>query len=197
LPSQFGGGIWFDSSDQLFKMWYMGGYTQHLCLTTSTDGIHWTRPELDVVNGTNIVLRRGAPESNSLLMDLNESDPAKRFKYVYFQPVGSLGLVVGDHLYFYVSARQGDPELTDATEWIHDANVTSGLAVMRRDGFASTGTIDESKTLTTRQLRFNRKHLFVNVDAPESELQAEALGSDRLAASVDRGVAAAQRGQSP
>ena len=364
VAAPFSGGVWFDPKDELFKMWYMGGYTRHLCLATSTDGIQWTRPELDVVKGTNIVLRRGAPESNSLLMDLNEPDPAKRFKYVYFQaggtpawamtyrhspdgvhwsepqwrsgqcgdrtavffnpfrkkyvflirakanssgrakrywetndlndeasvkwpgegtataltplwvrsalgkdftrpeisdmpqlyhldamayesvvvglfavhrgrfamrsdgrpvepgrpkcnelmvgysrdgfhwhrpeydtflgvsetrgswrwgnvqPVGSLGLVVGDHIYFYVSARRGDPELTNATEWIHDANVSTGLAVMRRDGFASMDAGDETKTLTTRPVRFKGKHLFVNVDAPEGELRVEVLDRD-------------------
>jgi hypothetical protein len=62
-------------------MWYMGGYIEHLCLAESDDGIHWTKPELDVVPGTNIVIRNGATESNSLLMDLQEPDPQRRFKY--------------------------------------------------------------------------------------------------------------------
>ena len=89
FAAPFSGGVWFDPQDARFKMWYMGGYTGHLCLATSQDGIHWQRPNLDVVKGTNIVLRRGAPESNSLLMDLHERDPAKRFKYFYFQPGGT------------------------------------------------------------------------------------------------------------
>ena len=344
-------------------MWYMGGYTRHLCLATSKDGIRWTRPKLDVVKGTNIVLNRGAPESNSVLMDLHEPDPTKRFKYFYFQaggspswalmyrhspdgvhwsepkwrsghcgdrttvfynpfrkkhvflirakanrsgrakrywetgdvndadsvkwpgegtnraltplwvradlgrdftrpeisdmpqlyhldampyesvviglfaihrgrfalrsdgrpvqpgrpkcneltigysrdgfhwhrpehktflgvserrgswrwgniqPVGSLGLVVGDHIYFYVSARRGDPQQTNATEWIHDANASTGLAIMRRDGFASMDAVGktETGTLTTRPVRFRGEHLFVNVDAPHGEVRVEVL----------------------
>lgn len=364
VAAPFSGGVWFDPEDRLFKMWYMGGYTRHLCLATSTDGVHWSRPELDVVKGTNIVISRGAPESNSVLMDLNATDPARRFKLVYFkaggtpawamqyrhsadgihwsepnwrsgpcgdrstvfynpfrrkhvfliratanrsgrakrywetddiddtasvqwpgdgnakslaplwvraalggdftrpeisdmpqlyhldamayesvivglfaihrgrfamrsdgrpitpgrpkcneltvgytrdgfhwhrpeydtflgvsetrgswrwgnvQPVGSLGLVVGDNIYFYVSARRGDPELTNETEWIHDANVSTGLAVLRRDGFASMDAESNLKTLTTRPVRFGGRHLFVNVDAAEGELRVEALDRD-------------------
>lgn len=364
FAAPFSGGVWFDPKDKNFKMWYMGGYTQHLCLATSKDGIRWTKPDLGVVKGTNIVLRRGAPESNSVLMDLNETDPAKRFKYVYFQaggtpawammyrhspdgihwsnpkwrsgpcgdrttvfynpfrkkyvflirasanqsgrakrywetsdlndaasvkwpgegaakalsplwvrsalgkdftrpeisdmpqlyhldamayesvvvglfaihrgrfamhsdgrpiqpgrpkcnelmvgysrdgfhwhrpeyetflgvsekrgswrwgnvqPVGSLGLVVGDHIYFYVSARQGDPNLTNATKWIHDANVTTGLAVLRRDGFASMNADNNTKTLTTRPLKFSGQNMFVNIDASQGEMQVEVLDNN-------------------
>jgi len=77
----YSGGVWYDPQRQKFRMWYMGGYIEHLCLAESDDGIHWTKPELDVRPGTNIVLWRGATESNSLLMDLNEPDPKRRFKY--------------------------------------------------------------------------------------------------------------------
>lgn len=361
FAAPYSGGVWFDPQDSLFKMWYMGGYTRHLCLATSTDGIHWDRPDLDVVDGTNIVLRGGAPESNSVLMDLHEPDPQRRFKYLYFQaggqpawamnyrysadgihwsdpqwrssqcgdrttvffnpfrkkyvflirakanqsgrakrywetddlndaesvrwpgtganqaltplwvrsalgrdftrpeisdmpqlyqldamayeslivglfaihrgrysmrsdgrpiqpgrpkcnelmvgysrdgfhwyrpdmstflgvseqrgswrwgniqPVGSLGLVVGDNLHFYVSARQGDPDLTNQSEWIHDANASTGLAVLRRDGFASMDADSESRTLTTRTVQFTGTHLFVNADVPDGELRVEVL----------------------
>lgn len=77
----YSGGVWYDPQRKKFRLWYMGGYIEHLCLAESDDGIHWTKPELDVRPGTNIVLWRGATESNSLLMDLNEPDPQRRFKY--------------------------------------------------------------------------------------------------------------------
>jgi len=77
----YSGGVWYDPQRKKFRMWYMGGYIEHLCLAESDDGIHWTKPQLDVRPGTNIVLWRGATESNSLLMDLAEPDPMKRFKY--------------------------------------------------------------------------------------------------------------------
>lgn len=77
----YSGGVWYDPQRKKFRMWYMGGYIEHLCLAESDDGITWTKPELDVREGSNIVLWRGATESNSLLMDLNEPDPNRRFKY--------------------------------------------------------------------------------------------------------------------
>ena len=77
----YSGGVWFDPARRKFRMWYMGGYIEHLCLAESEDGITWTKPNLDVKPNTNIVLWKGASESNSLLMDLNERNPERRFKY--------------------------------------------------------------------------------------------------------------------
>ena len=77
----YSGGVWYDPEVKKFRMWYMGGYIEHLCLAESDDGIHWTKPEFDVRSGTNIVVWRGATESNSLLMDLNAADRNRRFKY--------------------------------------------------------------------------------------------------------------------
>ena len=39
----FSGGVWYDSQDKLFKMWYIGGYIKYSCYATSTDGIHWDK----------------------------------------------------------------------------------------------------------------------------------------------------------
>ena len=77
--------------------------------------------------------------------------------------------VVGDKLYFYVGAASGriTPPHADP------ANV--GLAILRRDGFASMDAGQEEGRLTTRKLKFSGKHLFVNVDAPQGRLIAEVL----------------------
>ena len=50
-----------------------------------------------------------------------------------------------------------------------------GLAILRRDGFASMDAGDTEGTLTTRPLRFRGKHLFVNVDSKDGELLAEVV----------------------
>src|SRR5436190_2122786 len=55
------------------------------------------------------------------------------------------------------------------------ASRTTGLAVLRRDGFASMDAGDRGGTLTTRPVRFKGKHLFVNLDAPKGELRVEVL----------------------
>jgi hypothetical protein len=74
----FSDGVFFDPKDRVFKMWYMGGYNESTCYATSTDGIHWNRPALDS-KGTNIVIA-GHRDSSTAWMDLNETDPSRRYK---------------------------------------------------------------------------------------------------------------------
>jgi hypothetical protein len=83
----FSDGVWYDPADKLFKAWYMGGYCMATCYATSTDGIHWTKPSLDVEPGTNIVqkLRR---DSTIVWLDQHESDPQKQYKLFVIVPAG-------------------------------------------------------------------------------------------------------------
>lgn len=75
----FGGGVWYDPADELFKLWYMGSNLKRTCYATSRDGIHWEKPELDIVPGTNILLDQER-DSDTVWLDHNEKDPAQRFK---------------------------------------------------------------------------------------------------------------------
>jgi len=75
----FSDGAFFDPKDGLFKLWYMGGYASTMCYATSTDGIHWTRPTLDVVKGTNIVFN-GDRDSSTVWLDQSTPNPAERYK---------------------------------------------------------------------------------------------------------------------
>jgi hypothetical protein len=77
-------------------------------------------------------------------------------------------LVVGEELYFYAGARSnelGNP----------DAHRSTGLAILRRDGFVSLDAAETKGTLTTRPLRFSGKHLFVNADVDGGQLRVEVL----------------------
>ena len=69
-------GVWYDPQDKTFKMWYQSRGTAY---ATSPDGIHWERPNLDVVPGTNTV-QTGARDSSTVWLDLEEKDPARRYK---------------------------------------------------------------------------------------------------------------------
>ncbi|NLX22007.1 MAG: hypothetical protein GXY55_10130 [Phycisphaerae bacterium] len=335
----FGGGVWYDPADELFKMWYMGSNLKRTCYAVSRDGLHWDKPTLDIVAGTNILLDQER-DSDTVWLDLNEQDPAKRYKMfttiprptgdgfrpaiyysadgihwgeplivgggigdrttLFYNPfrqrwvysirnliepwgrsrryaectdlvegMGNLGrdtvlwatadrldpanphpagadggpqlynldvipyesllvglfsiwqgksaddaekrneilvgytrdgfhwhrpwrqpfagvnetdgawnwanvqscatgcVVMGDLLYFYVSGRgrSGEPAST-------------GLAVLRRDGFVSMDAVDEPGVLTTRPVTFSGKHLFVNADAAGGELRVEILDRD-------------------
>ncbi len=336
----FSDGVWYDPSDHLFKMWYLGGYVKSTCYATSQDGIHWEKPSLDVVPGTNVVHTLGR-DSGTVWLDLFEQDRARRYKMfiystletqhglnIYFsadgihwgeavarsgpvgdrttvfynpfravwvysirayepggigryrrywehadvlvganwsegqptfwvgadqldsprddlrtpcelynldaaayeslmiglfsiwrgqpqdrpkpnevcigfsrdgfhwhrpvhtpfipvserhgdwnwgnvQSAGGCCLIVKDKLYFYVSGRAGVGG-TPAS-----GVCSTGLALLRRDGFASMDAGESEGTLTTRRLSFKGKYLFVNVDAAAGELRVEVLDLDR------------------
>lgn len=65
----------YDAASGDFRLWYSRQYA------TSRDGIHWTKPQLDVleVDGrrTNFVLPKGG---GAVVVDALEPDPAKRYK---------------------------------------------------------------------------------------------------------------------
>jgi len=87
------------------------------------------------------------------------------------QPVGGCCLVVGDKLYFYVSGRADDPSG-------QHGQGSTGLAILRRDGFASLDASNKSGSMITRPVIFHGKHLFVNIDCPKGQLKAEVLDAD-------------------
>lgn len=345
----FSDGVWYDPAEQVFKMWYMGGYCASICYATSNDGVRWEKPRLDVKPGSNIVLAKRR-DSTTVWLDLAEKNPERRYKLfrydntprpetgrtdpaqsVYFsrdgihwkevspprwvrgdrstafynpfrqvwvysirdmvafgalkheirgrrywenpdalagadwteakaplwisadnldprhpemklqpelynldcvayeslllglfdiwtgqslprpkpnylavgfsrdgfhwdrpthapfipvseqegdwnwgnvQSAGGGCLVVGDRLYFYVSGRAG-------VEGSNKSGVSStGLATLRRDGFASMDAVNEEGTLTTRPLTFKGRHLFLNADAAAGEIRVSVLDAN-------------------
>ena len=75
-------------------------------------------------------------------------------------------------LRFYASGR------TTRDVNVREGVSSTGLFLLRRDGFASMNADASGGTLTTRLLQFQGAHLFVNVDAPDGELRAEILDAD-------------------
>lgn len=116
----------------------------------SRDGFHFDRPDR----------RPFIPVSE------NQGD----WNWGNVQSAGGCCLVVGDELWFYFSGRAGSNAGSS-----RDGNGATGLAVLRRDGFASMNADSGGGTLTTRPLAFSGKHLFVNADAASGELRAEML----------------------
>ena len=91
----FQDGVWFHPKDRLFKMWYHAGWFDGTALATSKDGLHWERPQLDVVRGTNRVLPsvgHGQRDGCAVWLDHFTSDPAQRFKmFIYERPDEKFG----------------------------------------------------------------------------------------------------------
>jgi len=118
----------------------------------SRDGFHWDRPDRRPFIGV--------------------SEDKAAWNCGNVQSAGGGCLVVGDRLYFYHSGRA-----LGASFW--DGGASTGLATLRRDGFASMDAgADEEGTLTTRPVTFRGKHLFANVAAADGELHAELLDAD-------------------
>jgi hypothetical protein len=118
----------------------------------SRDGFHWTRPDRTPF----------FPVSNR----------GGDWNYANVQSAGGGCIIAGDYLYFYASGRQGRPKKAEP------GVCSTGLAVLRRDGFASlTDAASSGGRVTTRPLRFRGTHLFVNADAA-GEIRVEVLDRD-------------------
>jgi hypothetical protein len=122
-----------------------------VCTGFSRDGFHWHRPDRRAFIGV--------------------SERAGDWNWGNVQSAGGCCLIVGDELYFYHSGRSG----SSGAKSDRDRGGSTGLAVLRRDGFASLDAGEVEGTLTTRPVRFTGKYLFVNADAREGELAGEVL----------------------
>ena len=122
------------------------------CIGFSRDGFHWHRPD-----------RRPF---------LPKSDTPGAWNWGNSQVASKNPLVVGDRLYFYVAGRGG---LQSPGNTYQDAGGTTGVAFLRRDGFASMDAGGDGGVLTTRPLTFKGRHLFVNIDNPGGDLRVEVL----------------------
>lgn len=126
--------------------------TNSVCVGFSRDGFHWDRPD-----------RRPF---------LPLSEKRGDWNWGNLQSTVPCCLVVKDQLWFYVSGRAG--KAFPGSGFI-DSGASTGVAMLRRDGFASMDAGAEPAVLTTRPIRFRGKHLFVNLEAPQGELRVEVL----------------------
>lgn len=118
----------------------------------SRDGIHWNRP-----NHNPFIACSRVPNT---------------WNRGYLHSAGGVCLVIGDHLYFYFGAFSGvSPKLGGDIY----AGASTGLAILRRDGFASLDAGNASGSMTTRPILFSGRNLFVNADTRLGEMRAEVL----------------------
>ena len=120
----------------------------------SRDGFHWHRPDrtIDIRAERKDVWDRG-----------------------YVQSLGNICCIQGDKLWIYYTAFQGDASRTNSN-WMkngmYDRGAT-GVAFLRRDGFASMDSNSKPGTLLTRPVTFNGSQLFVNAAAAKGTLRVE------------------------
>jgi hypothetical protein len=131
-----------------------------LTLSFSRDGFHWYRPN-----------RKAFIPATRKPGDWDRG---------YVQSVGGICAIVGDQLWFYYIGFKGDPENRHPVGMKSGmyANGSTGIAILRRDGFASMSANMNEGMLLTRPITFNGKFLFVNTDCSDGELRVEILNED-------------------
>ena len=102
----FSDGVFYDPRDRLFKMWYMGGYSQNVCYAVSNDGFTWQKPALDVVRGTNITLQVPR-DSATVWLDLFEREPDARFKLGVFHDLKLELYTSADGIHWRTAGKTG------------------------------------------------------------------------------------------
>jgi hypothetical protein len=89
MACTFDDAVIYDKNEGVFKMWYAAGHRYCTALAYSKDGLHWERPNFDVVPGTNVVMtfaRDFSRDSFSPILDENAKDPQERYKaFIYLR----------------------------------------------------------------------------------------------------------------
>ena len=110
------GGVWYDEKEHICKMWYEAGWLTHMAYAISHDGIHWERPDLGIVPGTNKILPFEGyawekysgdehylrPDSTTVWID-DTCDPCERYKLFLRNPGGespAIAAVSADGIHF-------------------------------------------------------------------------------------------------
>lgn len=116
FAAPFSDGVWYDETDNKFKMWYMAGGGEHsinnagvTCYAESTDGITWTKPILNIVSRTNIVDKGTIRDASVVWLDKQETNSSKRYKM--FQSAGG----AGNWKYHYKTSSDGKTWRDNAT----------------------------------------------------------------------------------
>jgi len=142
---------------------HLGPYN-HLCdkgnfpkiteikLGFSRDGFHWDRPD-----------RRAF-----IAATRKEGD----WDRAYIHGTTGVCVVKEDEIWFPYTGYSGIAP--NGTRGMY-TGAAIGMAVLRRDGFASMDAGAETGSLTTNAVAFNGRQLFVNVANPQGELRVEVL----------------------
>ncbi len=118
----------------------------------SRDGFHWDRPD------------RGG-----FIMGSRTEGSWDR---AYLHGTAGMFVLLNDQLVFPYMGSSGNAP--SGKKGMYTGG-SIGLAMLRRDGFASMDADEKKGVLTTRPLKFKGKYFFVNIDAPDGELRVEVL----------------------
>lgn len=126
-----------------------------LKLAFSRDGFHWDRPTHE-----NFIA---------------SSRKVGTWNYGYMHAANGVCTVVDDEIYFYFSCFSGKSPNFGFHKY---SGGNLGLAKLRRDGFASLSDDGKGGSVTTEQLEYNGKYLFINAECNEGKILVEVLDRD-------------------
>ena len=156
------GGVWYDEEEKIFKMWYEACWLHQMCYATSKDGIHWERPELDIVPGTNKILMRKnpndengplipiVPDSTAFFIDY-DAPREQRYKMQLHGPVSGPNArgIIGtsaDGVHWTVHNNTGicDDRTTMfynpfRRKWVYSLRYSRGKDIIKEDDYLRTG----------------------------------------------------------
>jgi hypothetical protein len=118
----------------------------------SRDGFHWDRPDRRPF----IAATRKEGDWDRAYIHGTTGVCIVKEDEIWFPYTGYSGIAPNGHRGMYTGAAVG-------------------MAILRRDGFASMDAGEKTATLTTRPVAFNGRHLHVNLAAPKGELRVEIL----------------------
>ena len=199
----FDDGVAYDPVTKKFMLWYIASFPGHTALAISNDGLHWQRPDLDILPGTNVILPHDFPnrsrDSFCPLLDLNAQDPSERFKAYLYVRHGKLKqqgdriienwlLTSGDGVYWTHMAQFGARGADGTTihynpfrqKWVMNLKRgyrgMRGRAYIERDQFHDFGNLREA---TPEEAQRQVRSLNEPVQGL-SEGQVLWVGADRL-----------------
>ena len=139
----------YDEKEALFKAWYQSGAwcgpreISHMCYATSSDGVHWDKPSLGLVEfegskDNNIVLLPECVMHNPApIIDYKDPDPQRRFKAVWWggrrDASAKDGWLLGHCVAFSPDGIHWT-EHPDNPVWVGDAEVAAPFGIERREG---------------------------------------------------------------
>jgi len=174
FTSPYSDGIFYDPQERVYKMWYMAGIRESTAYATSQDGIRWNKPILDVVPGTNIVVPLNGRDSNTVWLDLFETDPGKKYKMawwysrlnfqysadgIHWRPIEHVSGFTGDRTSFFynpfrskwvISIRDGETsqELVDTRRYSRVKRYAEGATLAEAaDSWPNNSDYNDIKVL--------------------------------------------------
>ena len=88
LTAATDGGLWWDPTRRMFRLWYQADWLGDICYAESADGRTWTYPDLGIVPGTNRIFEKDTIDSWCVMPDYAAENPYAAWRLHISEPGG-------------------------------------------------------------------------------------------------------------